>query len=149
MLPREFAAGDAQVIFADWLNALESTSLEAPLRDTLPIWHQGFEDNFMRAVGPGGSPWAPRKDNLPHPLLIHLGRLIEAVRDTGNGGNISIVGWRTLTTGVDSQVVRYAPFHQEGTQRMVARPYLYAANDVQNRALQVFADGAFEILVGV
>jgi hypothetical protein len=129
--------------------ALESTSLEGPLRQTVPIWHQGFEGNFMRAEGPDGAAWAPRKDSKPHPLLILYGYLIEAARDTGSPGNITEVGPRDLRTGVDVSVVKYAGFHDTGTSRMPARVYLYAAADVQDLALEAFANAAFTLLVGV
>lgn len=149
MIPPEFAAADAVVILRDWVDQIENASLEAPLRSTLPIWHQGIEDNFMRAQGPSGAAWLPRKDNLPHPLLIHLGNLLEGLRDTGNAGHILMVGWRSLTTGVSSEVVPYAPIHEFGGGRVPARPYMYATPAVQDAALRVFADETFQILVGV
>lgn len=149
MIPSEFAAADAVVVLRDWVGELENASLEKPLRSTLPIWHQGIEDNFMRAAGPSGAPWLPRKDNKPHPLLILTGKLLEGLRDTGNPGHILMVGWRSLTTGVSSEVVPYAPVHEFGSGRVPARPYMYATPAVQDVALRVFADEVFEILVGV
>lgn len=149
MLPSLFNSEEADVVFRDWWSEVETASLEAALRDTVPILHQGMEDNFMRAAGPDGAAWLPRKDTKPHPLLILYGYLIEAARDTGSAGNITRVGQRELVTGVDASVIEYAPYHEWGTSRMPARPFMYATDEVQSAALQAFSDAAFVILVGV
>lgn len=149
MIPSEFKAYDAVVVLRDWVDQLESASLEGPLRATLPIWHQGIEGNFMRAQGPNGAPWLPRKDNKPHPLLILTGALLMSVRDNGLAGHIQMVGWRRLMTGINSDVVPYAAVHEFGSKHVPARPYMYATVEVQSEALAVFADETFQILVGV
>ena len=148
MIPNEFKASDALVVLRDWIEQLESASLEGPLRATLPIWHQGIEENFMRAQGPDGAPWLPRKDTKPHPLLILTGALLMAVRDNGLAGHIQMVGWRRLMTGIDGDVVPYAAVHEFGYKNIPARPYMYATPAVQDAALQVFADETFQVLVG-
>jgi len=137
------------VVLRDWADQIENMSLEGPLRATLPIWHQGIEENFMRAQGPSGAAWLPRKDNKPHPLLILTGALLMSVRDNGLAGHIQMVGWRRLMTGVNTDVVEYAAVHEYGSGRVPARPYMYATPAVQDAALLVFAEETFQILVGV
>lgn len=124
---------------------LESESFETPLRDCLPVILRGFEDNFMRAEGPDGNPWPARKDNLPHPLLILSGNLIESVRDTGHPGNVHEVedGGRTLVTGVMTSVVEYAGVHQRGwpERNIPPRTYVYATPQVVDDCEAILASG--------
>ncbi|MBC8868023.1 MAG: hypothetical protein H8E44_01330, partial [Planctomycetes bacterium] len=80
----------------------------------------------------------------PHPLLIWHGPLIEAVRDTGNPGNITEIedDGRTLKTGVDTAVVEYASKHQYGEGRIPQREYLYANEQVVDDCEDVLAEAA-------
>jgi hypothetical protein len=119
---------------------IEGGSMEEPLRATLPLLHQGVEDNFLRAQDSDGIPWPRRKDNKPHPLLILHGPLIEAARDTGNPGNIHEVSadGRLLTTGVDGDVVKYAARHQEGRGNMPKREFYYASDETVDRMEEAF-----------
>lgn len=103
----------------------------------------GFEQNFYNQVDDMGVPWKPRKDNLPHPLLIKTGRMFRAAVDTRNPEHFSDIRGTTLETGVS---VPYAKFHHWGTSRMVARRVIYATEDTINRALEAFADAVEESL---
>ena len=111
-----------------------TANLEEPIRTCLPVLTEGFEGNFLRAAGPDGVAWLPRKDTKPHPLLILSGALIEAARDTGNPGNIHEVSpdGRTLSAGVRGDVVPYADPQQNGRpeRNLPARTYLYATEEV-------------------
>lgn len=143
MSPEEFAD-----LLDDVSEHCESGSFEDPLREVLPVLSQGFEQNFMRAEGPDGAPWKPRKDMLPHPLLILSGALIESVRDTGGQGNIHEVSARDIAAGVDTSVIEYAGVHQFGSEHIPARPYLYASATTLDAMADVFADAALEMLFG-
>ena len=136
---------------------MEKGSFEEPLRECLPTLHQGYEDNFIRAEDSDGVPWPPHAPATvarmgPHPLLIWHGPLIEAVRDTGNPGNITEIkdDGRTLETGVDTDVVEYAATHQygEGDGRIPQREYLYANEQTVDDCEDVLAEAARQDIFG-
>ena len=69
-----------------------------------------FKDPSLRP-----SPWAPRKDNAPHALLIKhpKGGLWQSIRHRLRGTD-------TVVIGSDK---KYATYHQHGTKNMPARPF--------------------------
>ncbi len=61
------------------------------------------------------SPWAPRTaQTAKHPLLIRSGNLRQSITWRFNGNDSVVVG----------SPVQYAIYHQMGTKRMPARPFL-------------------------
>ncbi len=146
-LPFEIKAEDLEQVLSAWGNELAQSDFENPLRECIPTLIDDFEDHFMQAQGDNGA-WAPRKDSKPHPLLILTGALLEGVRDTGNPANIHDVASNVLTLGIDSSVVMYAAYHQYGTSRMPARPFIWASEEAIDAAADKFAEAAFQFLVG-
>lgn len=146
-LPDVIAAEDISEVLTAWADEIASESMEQPLRACLPLLTNDFESHFLESQGPAGA-WAPRKDSRPHPLLILTGKLIEAARDTGGAGNIHDVTGHELTAGVDASIVKYAGFHQYGTSKMPARPFIWASAEALDECEKVFLDAAFVILVG-
>jgi len=138
--------------FAEYLDDLgehcESGSFEEPLREVLPVLMEGFEQNFMRAENESGTPWPPRVDDLPHPLLILSGALIEATRDTGSAGNIHTVSERNLETGVKGSVIAYASIHNDGAGNIPQRQFLYASPETSKACAEAFASSAYFVLFG-
>ena len=67
----------------------------------------------------GYGTWAPRKDNLPHPLLIKTKKLYGSWTKVGSEGNIYRVSKDEMEWGSD---IFYGVFHETGTDRMPARP---------------------------
>lgn len=138
MTPSDFAQ-----MLGEAADRLDNGSLEDSLRATLEPFHEGIEENFLRAEDAGGTPWPLRKDKKPHPLLILSGKLIEAARDTGNPGNIHDVDadGRTLLAGVRGDVVPYAAAQNFGfpPRNLPARTYEYASQDTLERCAQRFA----------
>ena len=60
------------------------------------------------------SPWAPRKGGGRHPLLIRSGALRQSVFWKFSGDDAVVVGSDR----------KYAAYHQHGTKRMPARPFV-------------------------
>jgi hypothetical protein len=76
-------------------------------------------EGFERKVNPMGQAWAPRKDNLPHPLLQLTGAMAKGYHIDVKGPNL------VITNNVVSDKGRPYPwFHQRGTVKMVARKTL-------------------------
>lgn len=130
-----------------WVNDLEGESLQGAFRDCLPILLEDYESHFVASEGPSGR-WAPRKDKLPHPLLMLTWKLLGAATQEGDPGNIADVQPRSLTTGVSGDVVNYASYHQYGTSKMVARPFLWVSASALEACEEAFTRSAFVILVG-
>jgi hypothetical protein len=99
----------------------------------------GVLDNFDRQVDHQGVPWAPRKDNLPHPLLIKTGRMMTAAGG-GTGHKFEVSGERA-TFGIYETAVSYAIFHHMGTSRMARRRVVYASAQTQRVVLGVVRSG--------
>src|SRR3990167_4423379 len=121
--------------------ASENASLREAMHEIVPILHEGFETNFMRAEGPNGELWPERKDDLPHPLLILTGDLIEAARDVGNVNNLLAVGDRELSTGVAGAGVPYAATHNYGRDAIPQREFVYANEEVLDACEEILVDG--------
>jgi len=77
-----------------------------------------IESRFIAVSSFGGTPWAARKKPAPHPLLNKSGRLKRSVfaksSAVGNGDHV-------VTFGASAP---YGDFHQGGTSKMPARPFL-------------------------
>jgi phage gpG-like protein len=71
-----------------------------------------IDREFRGAADPDGTPWAHRKRDYPWPILDKTGALRSSFRKRLNAEGFAIY---TLK--------KYAPFHQHGTSKMVARPF--------------------------
>ena len=72
----------------------------------------------------GGGRWQPRQDTLPHPLLRKSGALFRSLVQPGAPGNVDIRSPHSLEYGTD---IAYADYHEFGSSRIPARPYLQFA----------------------
>lgn len=79
---------------------------------------------------------------LPKPILIQSGALLKATQAIGNWR----VGLNSVElTGIDS--VPYAAYHQGGTRRMPARPYvMYQPEDIDQitQIFEIWVDGLID-----
>lgn len=102
---------------------------------------EGYEENFYNQVDDSGSYWPPRKDSLPHPLLIKTGLMFKAATDAASPGHLTdIQGGDTLISGISGSIVPYAIYHHIGTSRMPSRRVIYASENTLHRIEEAFAD---------
>lgn len=101
------------------------------LNDQTPLWDIVINNvlrprirEVFRSEGYGR--WAPRQDNLPHPLLRKSGTLFRSLVQRGARGNVDIRSEHSLEFGTD---IAYADYHEFGTSRIPARPYLQSVVD--------------------
>lgn len=103
MSPEEFAS----YLRDDLPKAIESISFSkefAEIRTTVAI--PSIQEHFANTSTPDGETWPPRKDDLPHPLLVLSGDLLEAA--SGGEGSILQITDDEMTMGIDGQVIPYA-----------------------------------------
>lgn len=141
MSPEDFI-----ILLNDAGEQAESGSMREALHGCVKILHEGFETNFLRAEDASGASWPVRKDDLPHPLLILHGDLIEAARDVGNPNNLLHVDDRELVTGISGSGVPYAATHNYGRENIPQREFLYANEEVQEACEEVMADALLEMM---
>lgn len=109
---------------------------------------EGVKNNFDNSQTADGIGWAPRKDpGDGHPLLILTTLLIQSA--VGNGpGAITYIEDRSVTFGVDGNVVEYAPAHEFGTENMPARPYMAVPDEYLDAIGEALADHLLPELFG-
>ncbi len=117
---------------------LETMDLGPALEMCKPIIAQGIAANFEARGTPGGTPWPPRVDNLPHPLLEKSGDMRLAA--TGGPGSVSETNDRELIVGVSIDAIPYAGFQNRGTQRIPAREYMGVNSGVLAECDRIIAD---------
>ena len=129
------------------LTELETSDLSQALSHCRQVIREGVRAAFSAAVDPQtGQAWAPRKRPYPHPPLMKTQTMAMAAVGLGSGSVGTIEG-RVLRVGVSSGAVAYAPFHQFGTGRMVARPFMGASEQTLDACGEILADAglmAFE-----
>ena len=94
-------------------------------------------ERFSSGTAPGGAAWAPTKRGGQ--ILVDTGNLMGSIDFTVTGDAVAI--------GIN---VFYGAFHQHGTSKMVARPFLgFGADDMaeitevaQRHLAQIFGGGA-------
>ena len=91
-----------------------------------------FEEVFQTD---GYGQWAPRQDNLLHPLLRKTLNLYNSLTQQNAPGNVSIQSAHSLEFGTE---VEYADYHEFGTSRIPARPVIESAidNGLEGEVLQ-------------
>ena len=99
-------------------NIIQKYNEELPFR-VLPY--------IMKNMWPGENPAGRNARNDTEKLYRRTGTLVSALR-RGSAGNISRITKRdstySLDYGIDVSAVPYAMFHETGTSKMRARPYL-------------------------
>lgn len=132
---------------AEMAARMESASLAEPLRDCVQPVRDGFSQNFSAAASSTNSPWPPRKDDKPHPLLIETGALLGATQ--GQSGAAEHISDRTLQLGVDKSVdqggIPGAAVHNFGypPRNIPQREYLYANETTLDICQEIIGDGAY------
>jgi hypothetical protein len=100
----------------------------------------GYQENFYNQVDETGSAWLPRKDSLPHPLLIKTGIMFKAATDPTAPGHLTDIQGDTLISGISGEFGPYAVFHHLGTRLMPSRRVIYASDQTLSRIEEAFAD---------
>ncbi len=132
--------------YAELFENGSDAAFDEALRAVDVIIAEGFQENFFNTTGPEGDFWQPRKDNLPHPLLIKTGKMFSAATNVGDPGHVFEHSGDIAEFGVSDAHVVYAKWHDRGTKnkdgtlRMVARPFAYATKQVQQRAFDAFVE---------
>lgn len=123
-------------------------SFEKPLRKCRKIIADDIAENFRGQHDPDGNPWAPPKRPLRprgRKLLRKTKRLYRSVT-MASGPDVQVIVNRTgLTVGTD---VPYAQYHQFGTRKMVARPFMGISEKAQDAIDDVLNDYVDAVLKG-
>ena len=123
-------------------------AIQNAIEDLTPFWRDVFAPKYFAAVqdlfstsgtprGEGGrfsgAPWARltpayavwKAKNYPGlPILTRTGRLKESLRWSGVGLGAEGIFEATPSFAIAGTSVPYGPAHQQGTGKMVARPFL-------------------------
>lgn len=86
---------------------VKQTILEVVAEEALALVAEGFE----KEQAPSGAKWAP--------LKVRVGKILQDTGRLRSSFHRKTIGGSSVTIG---PAVKYAPFHQSGTTRMVARP---------------------------
>lgn len=112
--------------FAGLGSQLAGLSFRRPLETVSFYLASQARRNFDEGHAPDGTPWAP----LLHPSAKRGGASAKPLRDTGllmasltgkGSGHVERITDTAIEWGTN---VNYGTFHQFGTSRMVARPFL-------------------------
>lgn len=139
---------DLESHLAGVVDALATMPMGETLAAAKTLVHRSIRGGFNSSLDPQtGTPWAPRVRYYPHPILMKSGAMMQAA--TGGGaGAIQRITERTLTVGVLTSVIHYAPKHQFGEGGMVARPFVGVDRDTLSAIGEVVADGGLQAFVG-
>lgn len=128
--------------FAKFLRNVPTLVEAVNHRDTMEelavIVQESVQDNFQRQTDVMGTFWPPRKDTLPHPLLIKTGRMLDAA--TGGPGHHKRAQRKGLEMGIKPDKVPYAKYHQYGTRRIPQRQYFYLHSTDRARFRKLFME---------
>ena len=115
----------------------ELKRIGAVINNPSPVWDRVIRGVLIPRIretflSEGGGRWASRKDDtLTHPLLRKSGTLYSSLVRPGVRGNINIQTPHSLEYGTD---IPHADFHEFGTSRVQARPYLlYAVENIDGK----------------
>lgn len=115
--------------------ALEN--LEVPLAASLPAVIGGIQSIFD-AEGPGWAPWAEsyasQAEQTNAGILDRTGALRES---TGDESNYVVISDTLAWTGAGAP--GYWGFHQEGTSKMPARPFISLTPESEMAVLSIFS----------
>lgn len=127
------------------LSALQNVDLSEALSQCRLAIREGIRRGFASATDvQTGTSWPPRKYQYPHPPLMKTQTMANAAAGLGSG-SISEINGRTLRVGVSTSAVPYAPYHQFGTGRIAARPYVGASPETLDACGEFIADAGLAI----
>lgn len=139
---------------AQWLqglgNRLDGMSWRKPLTEVAFYLANQARKSFDQAQAPDGTPWPP----LKNPSARRGGPAAKPLRDTGRlmgsligqgPGHIEDVGDARLVWGTS---VEYASYHQEGTGRIPARPFMGLTPEMEGTIAAILLDHAERFLKG-
>jgi phage gpG-like protein len=135
--------------FEGMAEAVEKVDLTPVFEEIALMFSEATRECFDNSRDPWGNPWAPLKTPQFNKLPFS-GKLVERrpLVKTGNlmrhASDKVAIGPRTLEIGSG---VPYSIFHQEGTRRMVARPFLGWSEWMLNRAGEMVAKYLVEAMV--
>ena len=112
---------------------LEAAGRTRMLQELSATTLRQHQQRFSQRRSPDGSPWTPRKDSKPHPILEETGRMRRSIRAVPDGDGVAVTAEPP-----------YAPVHQYGSERVPARPFLGWGED----DLQSLADTSAEWITG-
>lgn len=146
----------ARVVTVEELLAeLEATERAVDAGDMTPALNsahrdltEGFRTNIeSRQAGSDETPWPPRKDTKPHPLLILSEALLQSVSNEHGAGHVKQIedGGRTLQVGIDGNIIPYAATQNFGGGSVPPREYLYATDETLDGIHQTVADEALVV----
>jgi hypothetical protein len=127
---------------------LDNDPFQQPLEKCLELFHEGVRKNFEQTIDSRGSLWPPRKDNLPHPLLILTTAMHQAATERSASGSLAKIADREFEAGVDGSVIEYAAYQQFGTRVIPPREYLYASEATLLKFDQVVREHVRQFLTG-
>lgn len=137
-----FTLGGLASEFGELERALANPPLADALRTILPDVQSGIALNFEQAKSPEGVAWAPRKSGGSHPLLILTGDMFSSVVEEGPNGSVEITDNGLLIATDDHK----APFHEDGTSRMAARPFMGLGQEALSELDERLADAILDEL---
>lgn len=113
------------------------------LEDATDEVFESVDRNFGRQTDSDGELWPPRKDILPHPLLILTGAMKEAA--TGGPGSFIQYSRRDVKLGVRAEIIPYAARHQYGEDPVPRREYFYINIEDRGYVLDAFGEREYKI----
>lgn len=138
---------------------LERLDLSPALRAVGVLLGSAARQNFQKQSAPDGTPWAPllrprsrprdkrgRKRGGTQQILLDTGTLRASITSLGSRDNVFLVERNAVLVGTR---VKYAPFHQHGTRKMVARPFLGWSPELLRKARRILADFVRRTLSGL
>lgn len=99
---------EVQQAIRTWFQFAEAESLRFYKRS---FTNQGFTNNALVR-------WAPRKKQQAWPILVKTGKLLNSIRILSRGKNYFIIGTD----------LKYADYHNEGTNRLPQRQFIGESN---------------------
>lgn len=132
-------AENAATILEAEATKMDSLNCREPLQTLRAMALADVARGFASKTSPDGQPWAPRKDSKPHPLLVEFGALVGAA--TGrNAGVAAGQEFNSQQVGIDDEAAPYGGFHQGGTRKMAARPFMGMTEPTIDEGAEVLAD---------
>ena len=147
---------DLPEFFAARAAGLQEVDFEKPFKVILQLLIADTKTNFKDQHDPDGEPWAPLKRPRSRPRDRRARRSFDQqiLRDTGLLMN-SVAGRAAFSIQNISPTrlefgtgVFYGKFHQFGTVKMVARPFLGITDQTRERARRLIADHVTSLIGG-
>lgn len=137
-------------IFQDVENGFREADYEGDLAKYLPRLRNDHANMFTGQHDSSGRQWKPLSPSTikkkGHSLILwETGRLAGSLTGAGGGDQIAATSHRGLKFGTRDEK---APFHQEGTAKMPARPPVGLTEETLDKITESIADAAVETMKG-